>query len=110
MTDVQGIRICSHLPIPPASVAPLHINPSLAGNAPPSAVNVPFGPVPLTIAGKTIQVDVAAHTADGIVNQINALGLAGVKASIDRYGQIVIAGAGGQIGGNANLRALLGLP
>lgn len=88
-----------------AQTAPPSGNPS--GPAAPQ-VSVP-APSPLIINGKaTASIDVRSMSPSDIVSTINNAGIAGVTASIDGQGRLVITGIF-SIGGDGNLRAILGV-
>lgn len=97
----------SHLPIN-ASTPTVQI-PVAAGN--PSAPRILATPASglraLTLGGVTVKIDVTMHTGQNIVDIINGANIGGVKASLDRYGQLNIDGVV-QAGGDALLLQHLG--
>lgn len=82
--------------------------PTSSGSTAQPSVPVP-SPAPLIINGRaTAAIDVRTMTASDVVNAINNAGIAGVTASIDGQGRLVISGVF-SIDGNSNLRAILGV-
>lgn len=95
------------LPIAKA-VGAQHSMPSATpGTAQPSVAVPPASS--LTINGvRTAKIDVTTMSGDQVVAAINNAGIAGVTASIDGAGRLVISGVT-SIDGDGNLRALLGV-
>lgn len=75
-----------------------------SGAAPPQVAVPP--PAVLIINGRGVSIDVRSMSASDVVNAINTI--AGVTASIDGQGRLMIAGAS-TIDGDGNLRAILGI-
>lgn len=63
-------------------------------------------PAALFLNGRGVIIDVRSMSATDMVNAINTI--AGVTASIDNQGRLMISGAS-TIDGDANLRAILGI-
>jgi hypothetical protein len=108
MATVSGSKNpISHLPLT-AVTSTVQI-PTVAGNAGGARIlNTPAaGLRTLTIAGANVSIDLSQHTAANIIDIINGKNIAGVTASLDRYGQLVITGAS-QVTGDALLLQHLG--
>jgi hypothetical protein len=108
MPSITGSNIASHFPIG-AGVGVQHTPPTVAGNLPVSYA-VP-APAVITINGITTpKIDTRQHDLRNIVDFINGLAGAGVTASIDRYGRLMMSHpVGVVVGGDAATRLALGI-
>lgn len=95
----------THLPV---ASAPSPVTVSVpAGNAARTLAAPAAGPRALVIGQSSVQVDLTKHTPMNIVDLINNGGIAGVTATLDRYGQLVINGVN-SVTGDALLLQHLG--
>jgi hypothetical protein len=110
MPQVTGSNIAGHFPIS-AQIGAQHTPPVIAGNSPVSYA-VP-APAALTINGfVSPKIDVRQHDLRTIADLINLnIGIfAGVVASLDRYGRLILSSSNAiVIGGDAGVRAALGV-
>lgn len=98
------------LQLPISKAVGASVAPTSANQSGPAQVSVPVPPPgPLFINGRATQaIDVRTMTAMDVVNAINNAQIAGVTASTDGQGRLVISGVS-SIAGDGALRAILGV-
>lgn len=108
MPQVKGNSPISHMPNPPSPQATTINVPVVANSGQRTIAAVTSGTRSLTIATATVKIDPTSHTPANIVDIINGANIPGVKASLDRYGILLIDGVA-VVGGDASLLLHLGL-
>lgn len=109
MAQVKGNSPITHLPAAPLTAANPTTNvPVVANSAARVIAAVTPGLRSLTIGNGSVKIDPTSHTPGNILDIINGANLAGIKASLDRYGTLLIDGVA-VVGGDAALLLQLGL-
>lgn len=109
MAQVKAVAPLTHLPAAPLSASNPTINtPVVANSAARVIPAVTPGLRSLTIGNGTVRIDPTSHTPGNVLDIINGANLAGIRASLDRYGNLLIDGVAA-VGGDASLLQQLGL-
>lgn len=109
MAQVKAVAPLTHLPSSPLTASNPTTNvPVVANSAARVIPAVTAGLRTLTIGNGSVKIDPTSHTPGNILDIINGANLAGIRASLDRYGNLLIDGVA-VVGGDAALLSQLGL-
>lgn len=109
MAQVKGNSPVTHLPAAPLTATNPTTNvPVVANSAARVIPAVTAGLRSMTLANATVKIDPTSHTPGNIIDIINGANIPNVKASLDRYGILIIDGVA-VAGGDAGLLQHLGL-
>jgi hypothetical protein len=104
-SSVSAKAPLTHLPAPPNVAVAVAVP---AGQPARTVPAVAAGLRSLTIGNTTVKIDPTSYTPQNVIDVINGANIAGVTATLDRYGQLVISGVS-QVGGDNSLLQHLGL-